>query len=60
MECGAVPYYGTASSNIPSQSVAFRSGFMPAWMCNYKNVFDGSSPFDSSIREIFGYKNFNK
>lgn len=45
MERGIVPYYGTASSNIPSQSVAIRSGFFPAWMCTYKNIFDGSYPY---------------
>lgn len=44
MERGVVPYYGTASSNIPSQKVAYRSGFVPVWMCNYKNIFDGKSP----------------
>ena len=45
LERGVVPYYGTASSNIPSQAVAYRSGFIPAWMCTYKNIFDGQSPF---------------
>jgi Predicted acetyltransferase len=45
MERGAVPYYGTASSNIASQSVAHRSGFMPAWMCTYRNTLDGKGPY---------------
>ena len=36
---GKVPYYGTASSNIASQATAYRSGFFPAWMCSYKNLF---------------------
>lgn len=44
LERGIVPYYGTASSNIASQSVAHRSGFMPAWMCTYRNTFDGNTP----------------
>lgn len=48
MEKGIVPYYGTASSNIPSQSVAYKSGFFPAWMCSYKNTFDGTSPYEDS------------
>jgi hypothetical protein len=39
IERGVVPYYGTASSNIASQSVAYSSGFMPAWMCSYQNRF---------------------
>ncbi len=50
MERGIVPYYGTASSNIPSQSVAHRSGFAPAWMCSYKNSFDGKSPYQDKLR----------
>lgn len=37
---GIVPYYGTASSNIASQAVAYRSGLKPTWMCSYSNVFD--------------------
>ncbi len=32
---GVVPYYGTASSNIPSQKVAYKAGFFPSWMCVY-------------------------
>ncbi|WBW96436.1 hypothetical protein [Oceanirhabdus sp. W0125-5] len=55
MERGIVPYYGTASSNIPSQSVAYRSGFIPSWMCSFKNTFDGSAPYDSDIKINFKY-----
>ena len=44
MERGIIPYYGTASSNIASQAAAYRSGFMPAWMCSYKNTLDRTSP----------------
>lgn len=53
MERGIVPYYGTASSNIPSQSVAYRSGFIPAWMCSYKNIFDGKAPYENDIKIEF-------
>lgn len=50
---GVVPYYGTTPSNVLSQAVAHRSGFMPVWTCSYKHIFDGSSPYDSFIREHF-------
>lgn len=53
MEKGIVPYYGTASSNIASQSVAYKSGFMPTWMCTYKNTFDDSSPYDGNLEIKF-------
>ncbi|MEG2290184.1 MAG: GNAT family N-acetyltransferase [Clostridium sp.] len=53
MERGIVPYYGTASSNIASQSVAYRSGFIPTWMCSYKNTFDRTAPYEDDIQIIF-------
>ncbi|MCL2479535.1 MAG: GNAT family N-acetyltransferase [Treponema sp.] len=43
LKLGFVPYYGTASSNIPSQRVAHRAGFYPAWICAYRGRFDGYS-----------------
>jgi len=36
-----VPIYGTSSSNIASQKVAHRAGFMPAWMCDHRVRFEG-------------------
>lgn len=53
MKRGIVPYYGTASSNIPSQSVAYKSGFTPTWMCSYKNTFDGTAPYEQDIKISF-------
>lgn len=52
IERGIIPYYGTASSNIASQAVAHRSGFMPAWMCTYKNTLDGKSPYQLSALSL--------
>jgi len=37
---GKIPYYGTASANIPSQRTAVRAGFIPAWCQAYRGVFD--------------------
>jgi len=53
MQKGIVPFYGTASSNIASQAVAHRSGFFPAWMCNYKHSLDGKSPFEDDVTVVF-------
>lgn len=53
MEKGVIPYYGSASSNIASQSVAYKSGFIPTWMCSYKNVFDGEASYEKDIEIIF-------
>lgn len=52
MERGIVPYYGMESSNIPSQAVANSSGFVPAWMCTYKNIFDGKSPYHNKVGSV--------
>jgi hypothetical protein len=52
IERGIVPYYGAASSNIASQAVAYRSGFAPTWMCTYKNILDGKSPYGSGAFEV--------
>jgi GNAT superfamily N-acetyltransferase len=41
MERGFIPYYGTSESNIASQRVAHRAGYLPAWICVYKGKFDG-------------------
>lgn len=36
-----VPVYATLSSNIASQKVAHRAGFMPAWISDHKVRFEG-------------------
>lgn len=56
MEHGAVPYYGTASSNIPSQMTAHRSFLKPAWMCTYKNILDGKSPYSRIVNNFLSKK----
>ncbi|WP_425448868.1 GNAT family N-acetyltransferase [Dethiothermospora halolimnae] len=53
MKKGIVPYYCAASSNIASQAVAYKSSFIPAWMCSYKNTFDGQGPYGEDIEINF-------
>ena len=53
MQRGIVPFYGTASSNIASQAVAYRCGFFPAWMCNYEHTLDEKSPFEKDVSVVF-------
>lgn len=36
-----VPVYATSSSNIASQKVAHRAGFMPAWISDHIVLFEG-------------------
>jgi RimJ/RimL family protein N-acetyltransferase len=36
-----VPVYSTSSSNIASQKVGYRAGFMPAWMSDRQLRFEG-------------------
>jgi hypothetical protein len=49
MEKGILPYYCAASSNIGSQATAYRSGYIPTWICSYHNAFDGSSSFNEYL-----------
>lgn len=41
LQCGIVPYYCTASSNIASQRVAHRAGYLPTWVNSYSGHFAG-------------------
>lgn len=38
---GFIPYYATDSTNVLSQRVAIKSGFIPTWVHTYKTRFDG-------------------
>lgn len=41
LQRGFIPYYGTASSNVPSQRVAGRAGYVLTWMSAYRGQFAG-------------------
>ena len=40
-----VPFYSASVTNIGSQMVAARCGYIPAWVDTYGTVLDGSSPY---------------
>lgn len=40
-----VPFYSASVTNIGSQMVAARCGYIPAWVDTYGTVLDGGSPY---------------
>lgn len=58
LEQDILPFYCASVTNIASQAVAHRSGFIPRWVSSYRTVLDGSSAypmfFDSTSWQIMG------
>lgn len=52
LEQGIVPFYCASTTNIGSQAVAHRSGFIPCWVSTYRNILDGSSSYDNLINSL--------
>ena len=44
-----VPFYSASVTNIGSQMVAARCGYIPAWVDTYGTVLDGSSPYGNLL-----------
>ena len=55
LEQGNVPFYCASITNIGSQAVAHRSGFIPCWVSTYRNILDGSSVYSSLHEKLFNY-----
>ncbi len=49
---GIVPIYSASITNLASQMVAYRSGYVPCWIDTYGNVLDGSSPYNSIVDKL--------
>ncbi|CUH95642.1 hypothetical protein P22_1716 [Propionispora sp. 2/2-37] len=47
-----VPFYCASTTNIGSQMVAYRSGFIPCWISTYRNILDGSSSYNDIVKNI--------
>ncbi len=49
---GAVPFYSASVTNLGSQMVANRSGYIPCWIDTYGNILDGSSSFNIFVKDL--------
>lgn len=52
---GIVPVYSASVTNIGSQMVANRSGYIPCWVDTYGNILDGSSPYTADLQSMHIY-----
>lgn len=52
LEKGVIPFYCASTTNVSSQAVAHRSGFMPWFVSTYGNILDGSSVYDEILCSI--------
>ena len=49
---GIVPFYSASVTNLGSQMVANRSGYIPCWIDTYGNILDGSSPYNIFVKNL--------
>ena len=49
---GIVPFYSDSVTNLGSQMVANRSGYIPYWIDTYGNILDGSSPYNTFVNNL--------
>lgn len=52
IEQGIVPFYSASITNLGSQMVANRSGYIPYWIDTYGNILDGSSPYNIFVKNL--------
>lgn len=52
LEKGVIPFYCASTTNISSQAVAHRSGFMPCFVSTYGNILDGSSVYNEILKGL--------
>lgn len=52
MKQGIVPFYSASVTNLGSQMVANRSGYIPCWIDTYGNILDGSSPYNIFVKNL--------
>lgn len=52
LQKGVIPYYCASTTNIGSQAVAHRSGFIPCFVSTYGNILDGSSVYNEILKGL--------
>lgn len=52
IEQGIIPFYSASVTNLGSQMVANRSGYIPYWIDTYGNILDGSSPYNFFVKNL--------
>lgn len=59
-----IPFYSASVTNIASQMVASRSGYIPFWVDTFGTVLDGSSVYEDLLKidkkQITGEKSHEK
>ena len=53
LEKGVIPFYCASTTNISSQAVTHRSGFMPCFVSTYGNILDGSSVYNEVLKGLY-------
>lgn len=52
LDKGILPFYCASTTNIASQGVAYKSGYVPCWVSTFRTILDGSSVYDDIVREM--------
>lgn len=52
MEQDIVPFYSASVTNIGSQRIAHRSGYIPVWIDTFGTILDGSSVYDDIVGKM--------
>lgn len=47
-----VPFYSASVTNIASQRIAGKCGYLPLWMDTFGTILDGSSPYDQLLQPL--------
>ena len=49
---GIVPIYCASVTNVGSQAVAARAGYLPRWVSTYRTILDGSSSYNAMLQSL--------